>query len=138
MISLRLPKELEELLEEISKKEEKTKTQLVKEALTFYFYYFLGYKKPRIIKIKPDIKEYSTHIDFIYELPERLQLKDMKIINNNRELKVIAMINESTMIYSRTIYPCPLLNNLTSKIKRNKLIITIKKPSRIKNIKRIQ
>ena len=134
MISLRLPEFLEKDLEELARIEGKTKTDIVIDALTFYFYYFLGFKKPKIILLKPEIKEKKTIIELSYHIPKRVRSDAINIFQGAGQIIVTAVMNDRTILYSKTRLPCIAKDQRIVKRKGETLIISIKKELRTRKI----
>ena len=126
MISIRLPEFLEKDLEEFARLQRKTKTDIVIDSLIFYLYYFLGFKKPKIKILKPEIEEKKRFITLYYDLPQGITNDAINIFHVGGYIFLMIIKSDRTIYYSKTPLPVVKKEKIVKRIK-NKLVITLKK-----------
>ncbi len=135
MFTARLPKWLEKDLEEFAIRENKTKSAVVVDALIHYLYFFHGYKRPKVIWVKPELKETKRSLELIFDLPENIREDKIKIIEKKGIISLVAVGKESKIFYSRIRLPCATTTSRIIRKKRNKVLILIRKETNLRDVR---
>ncbi len=126
LISLRIPKELELEIAKLAEKLGVNKSEVVRQALIFYLYYFNPDTRLKVFKQKPVVKELKTSFEVQLNVPRDVKVK---LVPQNNGLYVLCLsLKEHKIFASQLRFPKPVdLTKILVRKKTGKLFLTIKK-----------
>lgn len=124
MISLRLSEQLVKELEQMANAKGFSKSDLIRQAIIFYLYYFNPETRLRFLSPKPIIKELKQSFQAILKLPKDAKVRVVKHANKILVLGFSGSKHE--IIASQLRFPRPVSDYIT-KHKNSQLVIIAKK-----------